>query len=125
MVRKTQAAPKEEVVVDAAHKAMGRVASEVALLLQGKRSPHYARHHLEAAPRVRVVGLAKMTIDERRLRERVYYRHSGYLGGLRAQTLEERIKRRGLKEVFRLVVRGMLPRNRLRKHMLARLVLEE
>ncbi len=116
---------KEEIVINAAQRPLGRVASEVAILLQGKRSPFYARHHLAAAPRVRVTGLRLLRFEARRLKERVYYRHSGYLGGLKARTLQQRVDREGVKEVFRSVVRGMLPRNRLRKQMLANLILEE
>ncbi|GIW68942.1 MAG: hypothetical protein KatS3mg100_436 [Candidatus Parcubacteria bacterium] len=119
------AKPTTEITINASGRSLGRVASETALALQGKISPKYARHHLEAALRVKVVGLRNVRVDERRLASRVYYTHSGHLGGLRARTLGERTARQGIAEVFRSVVRGMLPRNRLRKIMLANLSCEE
>ena len=110
-------------VVDAKGKTLGRVSTEIATLLQGKHKPTYTPH-LAAGDFVVVVNAAKFRVSGNKLADKIYYRHSGYHGGLTEQTLEELLEKhptRALKQA----VKGMLPKNIRGKHMLSRLKLYE
>lgn len=106
-------------VVDAEGERLGRLASKVAGLLQGKHRPDYSRHQL-SEDFVIVVNAAKIGASGNKMAQKVYYRHSGYLGGMRTRTLEEMLVRFPAR-VIELAVKGMLPRNRLGRRMLRRL----
>src|SRR3712207_8908324 len=80
--------------------------------LRGKRNPAYPPH-VDVGDFVVVVNAEKIAVTGQKLREKMYYRHSGYPGGLKKRTLSEMLARRP-EEVIRLAVRGMLPKNRLR-----------
>ncbi|MXY59298.1 MAG: 50S ribosomal protein L13, partial [Chloroflexi bacterium] len=98
---------------------LGRLATKVAGLLQGKHRPDYSRHQL-SDDFVIVVNAAKVGVSGNKLSQKLYYRHSGYLGGMRTRTLEEMLTRFP-ERVIELAVKGMLPRNRLGRRMLRRL----
>lgn len=106
-------------VVDAEGERLGRIASKIAGLLQGKHRPDYSRHQL-SEDFVIVVNAAKIGVSGAKMTQKVYYRHSGYLGGMRTRTLEEMLARFPAR-VVELAVKGMLPRNRLGRRMLRRL----
>ncbi len=106
-------------VVDAEGERLGRLASKIAGLLQGKHRPDYSRHQL-SEDFVIVVNAAKIGVSGAKMTQKVYYRHSGYLGGMRTRTLEEMLARFPAR-VIELAVKGMLPRNRLGRRMLRRL----
>ncbi len=106
-------------VVDADGERLGRLATKVANLLQGKHRPDYSKHQLNE-DFVIVVNAAKVGASGNKMAQKVYYRHSGYLGGLRSRTLEEMLTRFP-ERVIELAVKGMLPRNRLGRRMLRRL----
>ena len=106
-------------VVDAEGERLGRLASKIAGLLQGKHRPDYSRHQL-SEDFVIVVNAAKIGASGNKMAQKVYYRHSGYLGGMRTRTLEEMLVRFPAR-VIELAVKGMLPRNRLGRRMLRRL----
>lgn len=106
-------------VVDAEGERLGRLASKIAGLLQGKHRPDYSRHQL-SEDFVIVVNAAKIGVSGAKMTQKVYYRHSGYLGGMRTRTLEEMLARFPAR-VVELAVKGMLPRNRLGRRMLRRL----
>ena len=106
-------------VVDAEGERLGRLATEVAGLLQGKHRPDYSRHQLND-DFVIVVNASKVGASGNKMAQKVYYRHSGYLGSLRTRTLEEMLGRFP-ERVIELAVKGMLPRNRLGRRMLRRL----
>jgi large subunit ribosomal protein L13 len=106
-------------VVDADGAILGRVASEVAVLLRGKHKPIYAPH-VDTGDHVVVVNAAKLDVSPRKLGQKEYHRHSGYPGGLRTETLEQLLAR-DPERVLRLAVRGMLPKNRLGRAMLKKL----
>jgi large subunit ribosomal protein L13 len=106
-------------VVDASGKTLGRLATQIADALRGKRKPEYTPH-VDVGDFVIVVNAEKIMVTGNKLEEKRYYRHSGYPGGLRSRTLEQMLERRP-EEVIRLAVKGMLPRNRLARKQLTKL----
>ena len=98
-------------VVDASGKTLGRLATQIADALRGKRKPEYTPH-IDTGDFVIVVNAEKVAVTGRKLEQKRYYRHSGYPGGIRSRTLSEMLDRRP-EEVIRKAVRGMLPRTRL------------
>jgi large subunit ribosomal protein L13 len=113
---KTYSAKPSEVVrqwylVDAEAKTLGRLATQIADLLRGKGKPEYTPH-IDTGDFVVVVNAEKVRVTGNKLEQKIYYRHSGYPGGLRQRTLAEQLERRP-EEVLRKAVKGMLPKNRL------------
>ena len=106
-------------VVDASGKTLGRLATQVADALRGKRKPDYTPH-CDVGDFVIVVNAEKVSVTGKKRDEKRYYRHSGYPGALRSRTLGEMLERRP-EEVIRLAVKGMLPRNRLARAQLRKL----
>ena len=98
-------------VVDAESKTLGRLATQIADVLRGKGKPAYTAHG-DTGDFVIVVNAEKIHVTGQKLDQKMYYRHSGYPGGLRTRTLREQLERRP-EEVIRKAVRGMLPKNRL------------
>ena len=98
-------------VVDAEGQTLGRLATQIADTLRGKRKPEYTPH-VDTGDFVIVVNAEKIGVTGQKLDQKIYYRHSGYPGGLRTRTLREQLERRP-EEVLRKAVRGMLPKNRL------------
>jgi large subunit ribosomal protein L13 len=105
--------------VDAEGKTLGRLATQIADTLRGKRKPQYTPH-VDTGDFVVVVNAEKIHVTGKKLDEKMYYRHSGYPGGLRKRTLREELERRPT-EVLRKAVRGMLPRTRLGRAQLTKL----
>ena len=106
-------------VVDATDKTLGRVSSEIAVLLQGKHKPIYVPH-LNTGDYVIVVNAEKVRVTGKKLEQKMYYRHSGYHGGLTERTLSDMLERTPTR-VITQSVKGMLPKNALGRHMLARM----
>lgn len=106
-------------VVDADGQILGRLASRVASILRGKHKPQFTPH-LDLGDYVVVVNAEKIAVTGQRLTQKMYYRHSGYPGGLREQTLEE-VLAKTPDRVVRLAVKGMLPRNRLGRQVFRKL----
>ena len=106
-------------VVDASGKTLGRLATQIADTLRGKRKPEYTPH-CDTGDFVIVVNAAKIRVTGNKREQKRYYRHSGYPGGLRSRTLDDMLERRP-EEVIRMAVRGMLPRNRLGRAQLRKL----
>jgi large subunit ribosomal protein L13 len=106
-------------VVDAQGKTLGRLATQIADALRGKRKPDYTPH-CDTGDFVVVVNAEKVRVTGNKLADKVYYRHSGYPGGLRSRTLAEMLERQP-EEVIRKAVKGMLPRNRLGRQQLLKL----
>ena len=106
-------------VVDANGQTLGRLATQIADTLRGKRKPEYTPH-CDVGDFVVVVNAEKIAVTGNKRQEKRYYRHSGYPGGLRSRTFEEMIERRP-EEVLRLAVKGMLPRTRLGRQQLRKL----
>jgi len=114
---------KNEYVIDASGKRLGRVATEAASVLQGKNSPDFARNEI-APVTVKIENASKMDIPEHRKGD-IYQSYSGYPGGRRTETLEHLGKRLGFAEVLRRTISGMLPKNKLRKPTLHNLKINE
>ena len=107
--------------IDATNKVLGRLASKIAILLQGKHKPNFVPY-LNTGDKVIVTNTDKMKITGKKLKRKVYYRHSGYPGGLKKITLEELMKKDS-REVLKKAVWGMLPKNKLRKQRIKNLKL--
>ena len=108
-------------VMDAEGKTLGRLSSEIAVLLQGKHKAIYVPH-LNTGDYVIVVNAGKIRTTGKKLQQKMYYRHSGYHGGLKEQTLE-RLLKKSPNDALKHAVKGMLPKNAMGRHMLARLKL--
>jgi large subunit ribosomal protein L13 len=106
-------------VVDADGRTLGRLATQIADLLRGKRKPHYTPH-IDTGDFVVVINAEKVRVTGGKRTGKIYYRHSGYPGGLRSRTFEEMQARRP-EEIIRLAVKGMMPRNRLARKQLTKL----
>ena len=106
-------------VVDANGQTLGRLATQIADALRGKRKPEYTPH-VDTGDFVVVVNAEKISVTGNKRADKHYYRHSGYPGGIKVRTLEEMLERRP-EEVIRIAVKGMLPRNRLARKQLTKL----
>jgi len=108
---------RDWLVVDAEGHTLGRLATQIADALRGKRKPQYTPH-CDVGDFVVVVNAEKIAVTGNKLQDKRYYRHSGFPGGLKSRTLQEMLDRKP-EDVIRLAVKGMLPRNKLaRKQML-------
>ena len=106
-------------IIDADGARLGRLASEVASLLRGKHKPTYAPH-LDSGDHVIVINAASLDIPLKKGAEKTYYRHSGYPGGIKSESLEDLIAR-DPEKVVKLAVKRMLPKGPLGRQMLQKL----
>jgi len=106
-------------VVDADGLVLGRLATEVARLLRGKHRPSFTPH-LDTGDHVVIVNADKVVLTAGKAERKTIYRHSGYPGGLKAETYAHLLERRP-EEAVRRTIRGMLPKNRLGRQMLTKL----
>ncbi|MFQ5860058.1 MAG: 50S ribosomal protein L13 [Dehalococcoidia bacterium] len=104
--------------IDATGKTLGRLAVDIARLLQGKHRPTYTPHIL-TGDYVVVTNAAKVRVTGRKLEQKLYYRHSGYVGHLKATPLKSLLQQHP-ERVLQLAVKGMLPKNKLGREMLRR-----
>ena len=111
--------PRNWYVVDAEGQTLGRLATRIADTLRGKDKPQYTPH-TDTGDFVVVVNAEKVAVTGKKMDEKMYYRHSGYPGGLKQRTLREQLERRPT-DVLRKAVKGMLPRNRLARQQLLKL----
>lgn len=98
-------------LIDAEGKSLGRVAAEAARILRGKHKPQYTPY-LDCGDPVIIINAAKIRVTGRKMTGKVYYRHSGYPGGLKETTLAE-MMRKDPTRALRLAIQGMLPHNPL------------
>jgi large subunit ribosomal protein L13 len=106
-------------VVDAEGKTLGRLATQIADVLRGKRKPTYTPH-VDVGDFVIVVNAGKVAVTGDKREKKLYWRHTGYPGGIRFQSLGTLLEKRP-EEVIRRAVKGMLPRNRLARQQLRKL----
>ena len=106
-------------VVDAEGQTLGRLATQIADTLRGKRKPQYTPH-TDVGDFVVVVNAEKIRVTGNKLEAKTYWRHSGYPGGIRSRSLAEMLERRP-EEVIRLAVKGMMTRNKLGRKQLLKL----
>lgn len=112
---------REWVLVDAEGQTLGRLASRIAAILRGKHKPTFAPW-LDCGDYVIVVNAGKIKVTGNRMDSKVYYRHSGYVGGLKSVTLRRQLEKHP-ERVLAAAVRGMLPNNRLGRKMAKKLKL--
>lgn len=110
--------------IDAAGRTLGRVASEAAHALLGKRSAHFVTHRVLPVT-VIVTNAAKLYLPARRTEGKIYTRYTGHPGGLRMLSMKEFIAKKGVAEALRKTIDGMLPRNKLRAPRMKRLVVRD
>jgi large subunit ribosomal protein L13 len=106
-------------VIDASGKTLGKLATQIANLLMGKHKPMYAPY-LDAGDYVIVLNAAKIRVTGKKVKQKTYYRHSGYPGGIKAQTYEEMMAAHPTR-VIEHAVKGMLPHTRLGRAMFKKL----
>ena len=98
-------------LIDASGRVLGRLASEVAVLLRGKHKPIFSPH-LDTGDFVVIINAEKVQLTGKKLKDKVYHRHSGFPGGLKTTTAEQMLKKHPTR-VLEAAVRGMLPRTKL------------
>ncbi len=110
---------RETHTIDAKGKTLGRLSTEISILLRGKHKPDFEPHK-DAGGFVIVENSDKIKTTGKKIDQKKYYRHSGYLGGLKEETMRN-LEERKPGEVLRRAVMGMLPKNKLRDRMIKRL----
>jgi len=123
-MQKTYQAKKDEVakrwfLVNAEGKILGRLATELARILRGKHKPIYTPH-VDTGDFVIVVNAGKVVLTGNKMREKIYYHHTGHPGGIRQISAEKLIAKKPT-ELIRIAVKGMLPKNSLGRQMLGKL----
>ncbi len=118
-VLKPADAEKKWYLVDASGQTVGRLATKIADVLRGKTSPQYTPH-TDSGDFVVVVNADKVVFTGNKLDKKVYYKHSGYVGGLKERTAKEQLERQPTK-VLMSAVKGMLPKNSLGRKQLTKL----
>jgi large subunit ribosomal protein L13 len=108
-------------VIDASEQTLGKLATQIAIILKGKNKVSFAPH-LDNGDYVVVTNCDKFKVTWKKLTDKMYYRHTGYLGGLKEISLEDILVKKPTK-ALELAVNGMLPKNKLRSGMLSRLKL--
>jgi len=111
--------PQNWCVVNAEGQVLGRLASSVAARLRGKNKPVYTPH-VDTGDWVVVINADKVVLTGRKLEQKKYYRHSGYIGGLKEITAEKLLEKKP-EELVRNAVKGMLPKNRLGRKLFKKL----
>lgn len=106
-------------VIDASTAPIGRLATEAATLLTGKGKPMFS-HHVDCGDFVIVINTDQLVATGNKMEDKMYYKHSGYPGGLRTQSLRDKMAKDSTEVIFK-AVRGMLPVNKLRPDRLQRL----
>ncbi len=114
-----QTVRREWYVVDATDKVLGRLASEVATRLRGKHKPEYTPH-VDTGDHIVIVNADKVRVTGNKAQAKIYYRHSGYPGGIKEISLEEQLQRHPTR-VIESAVKGMLPKNPLGRAMFSKL----
>lgn len=123
-MKTTQVAKKEDVtrdwyLVDVDSKVLGRVATQIANVLRGKNKPTFTPS-VDTGDFVIVVNAEKIALTGKKLSDKVYYSHSGYVGGLKEITAGKLLDKKP-EDLLKKAVKGMLPKNKLARHMLKKL----
>jgi large subunit ribosomal protein L13 len=121
---KTYQAKNEELdpkwyLVNAEGKILGRLSTELAKILRGKNKPTYTPH-LDTGDFVIVVNAGKVTLTGKKMKDKIYYHHTGYPGGIKETTAEKLLAKKPT-EMIRIAVKGMLPKTSLGRQMLRKL----
>ena len=110
---------REWYVVDATDKTLGRLATELAMRLRGKHKPIYTPH-VDTGDHIVVVNASRIRVTGNKLKDKMYYRHTGYIGNLKSTNLEK-LMEDSPEQALTFAVKGMLPKNRLGRAMLKKL----
>ena len=110
---------REWLVVDAENQVLGRLATQVATLIRGKHKPTYTPSN-DGGDYVIIINADKIRVTGDKANQKIYYRHSNYPGGLKKTTYKVMLQKNP-DRIIRIAVKGMLPRNRLSRHMLTKL----
>ncbi len=121
---KTYNAKKGEIdrkwyLVDASGVVLGKLATEIAKIIRGKNKPIFTPN-VDCGDYVVVINAEKIKVSGKKLQDKKYYRHSGYIGNMKTETLGEKLKRKP-EEVIRIAVKGMLPHNKLNRAVIKKL----
>ena len=116
---KPHAVRRDWFVVDATDKTLGRLATELASRLRGKHKPEYTPH-VDTGDYMVVVNASRLRVTGNKLADKMYHRHTGYIGNLKSANLEQMMES-SPERVLQLAVKGMLPRNPLGRQMLRKL----
>ena len=116
---KPETVERDWYVVDAAEKTLGRLATEVASRLRGKHKPEYTPH-VDTGDYIVIINAEKIRVTGKKTTDKMYYRHSGFPGGLKTMAFEDMIAR-SPERVIEIAVKGMLPRNPLGRAMYSKL----
>jgi len=111
--------PGKWYLIDAKGAVLGRLATRIASQLRGKHNPMYTPH-VDTGDSVVVINAEKIKLTGRKWQQKVYYRHSGYIGGLKEITAAKLLEKRP-EDIIRLAVKGMLPKNRLGRKLFKKL----
>jgi large subunit ribosomal protein L13 len=120
--RTLQGVEKVSYTVDAAGRSLGRVASEAASALLGKKSAQYVKNFVIPCE-VTIINASKLVMTEKRIAGKSYVHYTGYPGGLRTTSMAMLKDKKGIEEVLRKAVDGMIPRNKLRKDRMKSLII--
>jgi large subunit ribosomal protein L13 len=118
-IAKKEDADRDWVLVDAADKVLGRLAVDIASILRGKTKPQYTPH-VDTGDFVVVINAEKIKLTGNKLEDKMYYRHSGFMGGLKTASAKDVLAKKP-EEIIRHAVKGMLPKNSLGKAMFKKL----
>ena len=110
---------REWYVVDAEGKTLGRLASEIAKVLRGKNKPTFTPH-IDCGDNVIVINAEKIAVTGKKMDQKIYYHHSGWVGGMKTATLKEKLAKKP-EDVMYLAVKGMLPKGPLGRSMIKKL----
>lgn len=113
---------REKHVIDASGKILGRLATEIATILMGKKKPQFVPY-LDIGDFVTVTNASKVLVTGKKMQDKVYVRHSGYPGGLKTETFDKKLARRP-EYIIEHAVKGMLPHNRLGRQMIKKLTVK-
>jgi len=121
MPKQIDAASRKWYIVDAKGQTLWKIATKLAVILKGKHKVNFAPH-VDNGDYVIVINADKFKVTGKKMSDKIYYRHTGYLWGLKEITLEKLLSKKPTR-ALELAVKGMLPKNKLRKSMLSRLKL--
>ncbi|MCK5059918.1 MAG: 50S ribosomal protein L13 [Candidatus Pacebacteria bacterium] len=113
-----------EYTIDATEKKIGRIATKAAHFLLGKNTASFAKN-VVVNIKVKVINASKISVTEKKKKDKIYTRYSGYPAGLKRETLECLLEKKGYSEVIRKAVYGMLPSNKLRAKRIKNLIVKE
>lgn len=111
---------KKEHTIDAKNQKLGRVASQASAFLIGKDNPSFQKNVVEKVE-VKIINASQLDIGQDKMKNKEYKRYSGHPGGLKSETMEKVLEKKGYEEILRKAVMGMLPKNKLRSEMMKNL----